>query len=93
MKSGLSGIHGVVGLIQVPEGYETAIETGLGAGLQNIICEDDQSARKAIELLKSSKGGRLTFLPVKSIKAQPLRKEPAISQGTGFLGYATGVSI
>lgn len=90
MKSGLSGIHGVVGeLIQVPEGYETAIETGLGAGLQNIICEDDQSARKAIELLKSSKGGRLTFLPVKSIKAQPLRKEPAISQGTGFLGYAT----
>lgn len=46
MRSGLSGIHGVVAdLITVPEGYETAIETALGAGLQNIVCENDEECK------------------------------------------------
>lgn len=63
MRSGLSGIHGVVAdLITVPEGYETAIETALGAGLQNIVCENDESAKAAIRALKANKAGRLTFL-------------------------------
>ena len=68
MRSGLSGIHGVVAdLITVPEGYETAIETALGAGLQNIVCENDESAKAAIRALKANKAGRLTFLPVSSV--------------------------
>ena len=69
MRSGLSGIHGVVAdLITVPEGYETAIETALGAGLQNIVCENDESAKAAIRALKANKAGRLTFLPVSSVE-------------------------
>ena len=69
MKAGMSGIHGVVAeLIQVPAGYETAVETALGQSLQNIVCEDDASARRAIRSLKENKAGRMTFLPRKSIR-------------------------
>ena len=42
MKSGINGIEGVVAeLIEVPKGYETAVETALGAAAQNIICADE----------------------------------------------------
>ena len=76
MRSGLSGIHGVVAdLITVPEGYETAIETALGAGLQNIVCENDESAKAAIRELKANKAGRLTYLPVSSVRGRTSYEE------------------
>lgn len=69
MKAGLPGIFGTVAeLIQVPKGFETAVETALGAALQNIVCEDDKSAQTAIARLKENRAGRLTFLPVSSIR-------------------------
>lgn len=89
MKSGLSGIHGVVAdLLNVPKGYEVAIETALGASIQNIVCEDDESAKRAIRSLKENRAGRMTFLPLRSIKAgsagdRNLRTE------TGFEGFGT----
>lgn len=87
MKSGLPGIHGVVAeLIKVPGGYETAIETVLGAALQNIVCDDDASAKTAIRSLKANKAGRVTFLPVSSIKGGA-RYDNAIAQKSGFIGF------
>lgn len=87
MKSGLAGIHGVVAdLINVPEGYETAIETVLGAALQNIVCDDDAAAKAAISSLKASKAGRITFLPVNSIRGA-VRRDDAIARRTGFIGF------
>ncbi len=87
MKSGLSGIHGVVAeLIKVPAGYETAIETALGASLQNIVCDDDRSAKAAIESLKANKAGRMTFLPVSSVKGGG-RKDESPAGETGFIGF------
>ena len=69
MKSGMRGINGVVAeLITVPTGFETAVETALGATLQNIVCENDASAQAAIKSLKENKAGRLTFLPIDSIR-------------------------
>ena len=48
-ESGIKGLYGTVGdLIQAPLGYETAIETALGARMQNIICDSDQSANMAV---------------------------------------------
>ena len=88
MKSGMSGVHGVVAeLITVPAGYETAIETALGQSLQNIVCEDDASARRAIRSLKENKAGRMTFLPLKSIRG---REKPgkALADEAGFVGFA-----
>ena len=87
MKSGLQGIHGVVAdLIKVPAGYETAMETALGAALQNIVCEDDNSAKIAINSLKQHKAGRMTFLPVKSVTGRAVRENHLKSEA-GFIGF------
>lgn len=88
MKSGMSGIHGVVAeLIKVPSGYETAIETALGQSLQNIVCEDDASARKAIRSLKENKAGRMTFLPIASIRGRE-RPDQKLKNEAGFVAFA-----
>lgn len=87
MKSGLSGIHGVVAeLINVPAGYETAIETALGAALQNIVCDDDRSAKAAIKSLKANKAGRMTFLPVSSVRGGS-RRDEGLAKESGFIGF------
>jgi chromosome segregation protein len=88
MRSNFSGINGVVAeLIEVPRGYETAIETALGAALQNIVCENDQSAQTAINALKEHKAGRLTFLPLSSIKSSNLNFDASIKNAEGFKGF------
>ena len=87
MKSSLPGIHGVVAeLIEVPAGYETAVETAMGAALQNIVCDDDRSAKEAIRSLKANKAGRMTFLPVSSVRGSRNRDE-RLSAETGFVGF------
>ncbi|MDR0851091.1 MAG: chromosome segregation protein SMC [Clostridiales Family XIII bacterium] len=89
MKAGIPGIEGVVTeLIDVPKGYESAIETALGATLQNLICKDDEAAKKAIRWLKENKAGRLTFLPVSSIRPNLLPDAKEIEQHKGFDAYA-----
>ncbi len=89
MKSGIRGIDGVVAeLMKVPSGLEIAVETALGAGMQNIVCEKDVNAKEAINLLKSNKAGRLTFLPIESVKSSPVNLNRAISGAPGFRGIA-----
>lgn len=89
MKSNIKGIDGVVAeLMKVPAGLEIAVETALGAGMQNIVCEKDANAKEAINLLKSNKAGRLTFLPIESVKASPVNLSRAISGAPGFRGLA-----
>ncbi|MDR0853703.1 MAG: chromosome segregation protein SMC [Clostridiales Family XIII bacterium] len=90
MKSKPSaGIYGVVAeLMKVNKGFEIAIETALGQTMQNIICEDDGDAKKGIEFLKKNSAGRLTFLPVKSIRARDARADKGLEGAKGFLGYA-----
>ena len=87
MKSDLGGIHGVVAdLVKVPEGYETAMETALGAALQNIVCDDDNSAKKAVMALKASRAGRLTFLPVSSVRGR-CQRDGRFTGMPGFIGF------
>lgn len=87
MKSGLAGIDGVVAeLITVPRGYETAVETALGAALQNIVCADDNSAKAAIQSLKANRAGRMTFLPLTSVKGKAFRDRRLESE-KGFIGF------
>ena len=89
MKSNIKGIDGVVAeLMKVPAGLEIAVETALGAGMQNIVCEKDANAKEAINLLKSNKAGRLTFLPIESVKASPVNVSRSISGAPGFRGLA-----
>lgn len=89
MKSAIPGIRGVVAdLMKVPAGMEIAVETALGAGMQNIVCDRDSDAKKAIAQLKANKAGRLTFLPVESIRVNPANIQPAVKNDPNFIGLA-----
>ena len=83
------GIIGVVAdIIQVEKKYEVAIETALGGNIQNIVTEDEDTAKKMIALLKEQKGGRATFLPLTSIKNPQEFKTPEVLDEKGVLGLA-----
>lgn len=89
-KSGkLNGICGPVSrVISVPSKYGVAIETALGAAMQNIVVNTDENAKQAIRYLKSTDGGRATFLPLNTIKSRELR-ENGLDDCYGFVGIAS----
>ncbi|MBQ7596807.1 MAG: chromosome segregation protein SMC [Clostridia bacterium] len=84
------GICGAVGeVITLEKQFETAIETALGAAVQNIITRNDESVKTAIRYLKESKSGRATFLPMTSVKGRPLGNEKHnILKENGVIGIA-----
>ncbi|MGN0157001.1 MAG: chromosome segregation protein SMC, partial [Lachnospiraceae bacterium] len=83
------GIIGVVAdIIKVEKKYEVAIETALGGNIQNIVTDDEETAKKMIAFLKAEKGGRATFLPLTSIKNQQEFKTPEVLEEEGVLGLA-----
>lgn len=63
-------VLGVVAeIIKVPDGFETAIEQVLGNTLQNLVCEDAEDAEYVINYLKFKKYGRVTLLPINSMRS------------------------
>ncbi|MBR2343836.1 MAG: chromosome segregation protein SMC [Clostridia bacterium] len=89
----LSGVGEVYGplssLIGVEKDYILAIETALGASLQNIVVENEATAKAAIRALKSRNAGRATFYPVSAIKAKGETDEiRTASTMQGFVGRA-----
>ena len=83
----LKGIYGALGqVVTVPQKYEKAIEAALGAYMQNIITEDENSAKAAINYLKHNKIGRVTFLPMNIIKSKKINN---IQSKTKFIGIAS----
>ena len=67
---GADKIHGPLSsLINIDKKYITAIETALGASLQNIIVENEETAKAAINALKKANAGRATFYPISAIKS------------------------
>ena len=83
------GIIGVVAdIIKVDKKYETAIETALGGNIQNIVTDDEDTAKKMIAFLKKNKGGRATFLPLTSIKNPQEFKTPEVLDEVGVVGMA-----
>ncbi|SDK44253.1 chromosome segregation protein SMC [Natronincola ferrireducens] len=70
------GIYGVVAnLMKVPKGYETAIETALGAAIQNIVTRNEEDAKKLIAYLKKHNLGRITLLPLTSMQKKSMNQE------------------
>ena len=81
-----AGICGAVGeLLKVPKEFAYAIEIALGGNLQNIVTEDEQTAKSAIAFLKRGKLGRATFLPLSNIEPAPKLNEIAEK---GVIGFA-----
>ncbi len=92
MKGENHGLRGTVAeLMTVPRGYETAVETALGQGLQNIVCERDQDAKRAIARLKEASAGRLTFLPLESVRGNRANPDRAMTQANGYEGLACDI--
>ena len=84
-----SGIVGVVAdIIQVDKKYETAIETALGGNIQNIVTEEEETAKKMIRYLKENRLGRATFLPLTSIINPQEFKNPEALSENGVIGMA-----
>lgn len=87
-KSRQPGIHGVVAdLIMVEKKYETAIETALGGSIQNIVTDNDQTAKYMIEYLKRNRFGRATFLPLTNMRKSSF-STPAALKEPGVIGLA-----
>ncbi len=86
-------IYGPVSrLIKVGNAYATAIETALGASMQNIVCKDDASAKDAIRHLQKHGAGRATFYPVSTIKPMYLSyNENELSKNDGYIGVASSL--
>ncbi len=88
-KGFLRGIHGPVSmLIDVPKEYAVAIEIALGAAAQNIVCETESDAKKAISFLKANNKGRATFLPITAIKGRSFN-ETGLDNAYGYVGVAS----
>ncbi len=87
----LKGIHGPVSrLIDVPHEYAAAIEIALGGNMQNIVVDNEEDAKHAIALLKQSKAGRATFLPLTTIKPSKFN-ESGLDGCNGYIGIASGL--
>ncbi|MBO5153951.1 MAG: chromosome segregation protein SMC [Eubacterium sp.] len=88
-KDEISGIHGVVAdLMKVEKKYETAVETALGGNIQNVVTEDEETAKKLISYLKNNRLGRATFLPLTSVKGGDNSKYKKALGKPGVLGMA-----
>ncbi|MBQ7036169.1 MAG: chromosome segregation protein SMC [Clostridia bacterium] len=80
-------IHGVLSqLITAKAPFVTAIETALGAALQNIVVGSEEDAKVAISFLKQHREGRATFLPISAIRGTRLQLEQKVSACPGFIG-------
>nr|WP_186501149.1 chromosome segregation protein SMC [Synechococcus sp. A15-60] len=70
LESGLEGIHGPVAQLgEVEDRHRLALEVAAGARMGQVVVDDDRIAARAIDLLKSRRAGRLTFLPLNKIRA------------------------
>ena len=79
----------VASLMRVPAKYEVAIEMALGASVQNIVTKNEEDAKTLIEFLKVNKFGRVTFLPITSVKERSL---PAVVQSKLNMKGVCGVA-
>ena len=90
-KNTLGRIYGPVSsLIRTDDDYTVAIETALGAAMQNIVVATEDDGKAAIRHLKRCDGGRATFLPVNTIKGRALQ-EQGLEACSGFVGIASAL--
>ena len=89
LEAGLEGIHGPVAQLgDVEEAHRLALEVAAGARLGQVVVDDDRIAARAIDLLKSRRAGRLTFLPLNKIRGGggAMRNGAAFERGGGAVG-------
>lgn len=88
-------VYGAVAeLIKMNDEVVTAIETALGASLQNIVVDTEETAQKLIAYLKENRLGRATFLPLTSLQVYPPRpQEKDAAKEIGAIGIASDLVV
>ena len=87
-------IKGIIGplshIFSVNSQYSLAIETALGANIQNIVCETDEAAKSAVAWLKQNNAGRSTFYPLNTMQVTPLSIDTEeLKKRKGYIGIAS----
>ena len=86
-EKGLIGV--VADIIKVEKEYEIAVETALGGNIQNIVTDNEETAKRMIGYLKQNKFGRATFLPLTSMHGGGgIRQQEALKE-SGVIGLAS----
>lgn len=86
------GIIGVVAdIIKVKKEYEIAMEIALGGSIQNIVTDNENTAKQLIGFLKKNKFGRATFLPLTTINRKGTFHGEAALKEPGVLGLASNL--
>ncbi len=66
-------------LLEIPKEYEKAMEAALGGALQNVVVRRDTEAKQAIDFLRTRRMGRVSFMPLSSLRVRRLsRQEEAL---------------
>lgn len=87
----LDGIFGTLSqIVNVKNEFSLAIETALGGSMQNIIVENEKSAKNAMNFLKQGKLGRATFLPLTTIKGNVISIN-GMNEFSGFINVASNL--
>ena len=91
----ITGIEGAIAqLLHIPAQYMDAFDTALGNALQHIVTQTTNDAKRAIQYLKTSRGGRATFLPLDTIRPRviPQAIVQRLSDVEGFVGVAADLA-
>ena len=89
-KEKTPGILGVVAdIIKVDQKYETAVETALGGNIQNIVTDNEATAKELIAYLKKNKLGRATFLPLTGVESRDHFPRKEALDEAGAIGLAS----
>lgn len=91
-KQGINNVYGTVAsLISTEEKYEYAIEIALGGYIQNIVVENETEAKNIISYLKENSLGRVTFLPLSTIKRVDNNIKDKAKKLSGYIGMASDI--
>lgn len=91
-KNNMQNVYGTVAsLISTEEKYEYAVEIALGGYMQNVVVNDEQTAKKIISYLKENSLGRVTFLPINTIKKVGNSIKDKARKLDGYIGMASEI--
>ena len=90
----LKGIHNVIGnILEMDNQYTLCISTSLGLASSNIIVDDENKAKDAVEYLKNNNIGRATFFPLNVIKPRSIDIDilEKVKKENGFIDIASNL--
>ena len=90
LNENYEGVIGVfINLINIPDGYEEAVQTLSGGSFQDIVVKNTDIGKKCIDILKEKKIGRASFLPIDGVKVFRITDE--LPKNEGVIDFARNI--